>query len=133
MRQTYIVSRPGWQADPHSLDRLGSGIRIDWSQVSDDYLNADGKKEIPSGTPIGDTLGDGGSPRVAITNPAIGLLETTAVEGDLTAAKTGYGLVIGGVIYETLLPAALDEDTQNELQAAGTGFVFQTYFDSRAA
>jgi hypothetical protein len=78
-------------------------------------------------------------PRVVTTNPAIGLLATDAIENDRSAAQSGYGLIIGGVIYEPLLPEAtgsprtLAAGIKTELQAAGvsTGFVFHVYADDR--
>ena len=134
---TTTVATPGWLVDPHSADRDG-GHQIDWAQVS--ATNADGKKTIPAGATVGILLGNGKiSPRVATTNPAVGLLETTAVEGDPTAALTGYGLIVGGVIHENLLPDAtgtprtLAAAIKTELNAAGTGFAWRTYNDGRAS
>lgn len=68
------------------------------------------------------------------------ILETPAVEDDPTAAKTGYGCMIGGVLFENLLPdasgspAVLPADYKTELQAAGvgTGFAWERYEDSLA-
>lgn len=69
---------------------------------------------------------------------AIGFLETHADEDSPTDAMSGYGVIIGGAIYENLLPDAsgtprrLPTGYKNELQAAGTGFAFYDYEDSRA-
>lgn len=101
-----------------------------------------GSKVLPAGTPVGDALGSGKvAPRIVTTNPAIGLLETAAVENDVSAAISGVGIVIGGVVFENLLPAAwlsgtpkvLASAVKTELQTAGvgTGFAFQQYGDSR--
>lgn len=96
-----------------------------------------GKKKLPAGTAIGTLLGDGKiSPRVVTTNPAVGLLATAAVEGEEFAAATGYGIFIGGVFYENMLPDAvsgtLPSAIKTELNANGTGFAFRTYSDDRA-
>lgn len=97
-----------------------------------------GRKYLPAGTVVGDLLGSGKvSPRVVTTNPAMGVLETDAIEGDPTAAKSGYGVIRGGALYEALLPDAsgsprvLAGAIKTELNASGTGFVFLTYSDQR--
>lgn len=94
-----VVTRVGGPSpivDPSSIDRT-NGVQIDWANVS--TTNADGKKTLPAFTVVGTLLGSGkASPRVATTNPAVGMLATSAVEGDPTAALSGYGLIVGGVI-----------------------------------
>lgn len=100
-----------------------------------------GPKTLKAGTVVGELLGTGKvSPRVVTTNPAIGLLETDAVEDDLQDAASGYGVIVGGVIFENLLPDAtggppkvLASAVKTELQTAGvgTGFAFQEYQDVR--
>lgn len=104
------------------------------------YVGPNGKRVLPAGTAVGETLGSGKiSPRVASTNTAIGLLETTAVEGEAQAALSGYGVIVGGVVFENLLPdatggppATLASGIKTELAAAGTGFSWQSYGDSRS-
>lgn len=74
-----------------------------------------------------------------------GLLETNAIEGDPSAALTGYGVIVGGVIYENLLPDATAGATTGTLPTAyktemmgstsspaSTGFVFEQYADNRS-
>lgn len=125
-------------ADPHSLDR-NDGRQVDWANVS--ATNADGHKYIPAGTVVGDLLGTGKiSPRVVTTNPAIGILEAEAIEGDTTAALSGYGVLVGGVFFENLLPDAtggppktLATAIKTELGSAGTGFAFIVHEDSRGS
>lgn len=100
-----------------------------------------GNKVIKAGTPVGDLLGSGKiSPRIATTNPAIGLLETDAVEGDPSAAISGYGVISGGSIYVNMLPAVwltgtpkvLITAVATELQTAGVGsFRWYQYSDAR--
>jgi hypothetical protein len=100
-----------------------------------------GDKVLPAGTVVGELLGTGKvSPRVASTNPAVGFLETDAVENDPIAAKSGYGMIVGGVLYENLLPDAsgspkvLASAIKTELNTAGVskGFRFEQYADNRA-
>lgn len=137
-RTSYTVSSPGFIADHNSIVRTG-GRQIDWANVGAGYIDATtGKKVLKAGTAVGDTLGAGKvSPRVAATNAAIGLLETDAVEGDTNAPLSGYGLIIGGAVFETLLPDStgnprtLDANIKTELNAAGTGFAFLAYSDAR--
>lgn len=64
--------------------------------------------------------------------PAMGLLEGPAVEGDLNAALTGYGLIVGGVVYENLLPE-ISSTIKTELETNGLTFLFETYGDDRAS
>jgi hypothetical protein len=73
---------------------------------------------------------------------AIGLIETDAVENDRAASLTGYGIIIGGAVFENLLPDAtggppevLNSTYKTELQTAGvgTGFAFYQYADDSAA
>jgi hypothetical protein len=72
---------------------------------------------------------------------SIGILETDATEGDKSAALSGYGLIVGGVVYENLLreatggpPAVIPSAYKTELQTAGvgTGFGFRQYSDNRS-
>lgn len=100
---------------------------------------ATGKKMLPAGTVVGSLLGAGRvSPRIVTTNPAIGLLETNAIEDDPDAALSGYGVIVGGVVYEALLPDStgtprtLSAAIKTELANAGTGFSYEPYADSRA-
>jgi hypothetical protein len=98
-----------------------------------------GKKVLPQHCAVGDELGNGKlAPRVATTNPAIGLLATNAIEDDPSAGMSGYGVVKGGVFYENMLPDAtgtpkeLPAAIKTELQASGTGYAFEQFGDSRA-
>ena len=72
---------------------------------------------------------------------SIGLLEADAVYQDKSAALSGHGVIVGGVIYENLLPeasgspATISSTFKTELQTAGvgTGFAFRQYADDRAS
>lgn len=102
-----------------------------------------GYKRIPAGTPMGTLLSgnDSMSPRVVTTNPAVGLLATEAHENSRSDSRSGYGLFLGGVVYENLLPGAtgtprvIASAIKTELQTAGvgTGFSFKQYVDSSAS
>lgn len=137
-RTTIVSTRISFIVDERSVMRDG-GHQIDWANVADTYKNADGKKEILAGTVMGTLLGSGKmSPRVATTNPAVGVLATTAVEGSPNMPKSGYGLIIGAAVYENLLPdasgspAVLATAVKNELKANGYAWSFHSYADSRA-
>jgi hypothetical protein len=138
-RTSHVVGSAGFIADHSSIVR-DPGRQIDWANVAAGYIDAtSGKKVLKAGTVVGELLGTGKvSPRVVTTNPAVGLLETDAIEGDQSAALSGYGMLIGGAVYEALLPDAtggpprtLAAAVKTELQAAGTGFAFVKYQDNR--
>ena len=135
MRNTYVAATPGFIADHQSIVLRGTGVQIDWATVNASFVDANtGKKRLQAGTPVGEvTAGGKVAERVVTTRPAIGLLATDAVEGARIGANDSYGLIIGGAVYENLLPVALDAATITELQDAGTGFAFQDYADDRAS
>jgi hypothetical protein len=99
---------------------------------TDDY-------SIPAGTVMAELSSGKVIPRAIIpgSETAIGLLETEASYLDRAAALSGYGIIVGGLVYENLLPDANGGSTINstyktELQTAGvgTGFGFATYADN---
>lgn len=99
-----------------------------------------GAKFLPAGTVCGSLLDNTGkmSPRVVTTNPAVAILETNATDDPLSPdASSGYGFIVGGVIFENLLPEAsgspkvLASAVKTELASAGMGWVFQQYADTR--
>lgn len=102
-------------------------------------VSGTGDKVLKGGTAVGDAASTTGKlrPRVVTTNPAIGLLATDAIENDPSAALSGYGVIIGGAVYEALLPDAtgsprtIAAGIKTELNAAGTGFAFLLYADDR--
>lgn len=134
-RTSVNLSRLPFVADPHSVMR-NSGRQIDWANVS--ATDADGNKVVYAGTVVGELLGTGKvSPRVVTTNPATGIMETTAVEGEQEASLSGYGIIIGGHLYENLLPDAtgtpktLASAVKTELNSNGFRFSFEQYGDNR--
>jgi hypothetical protein len=74
----------------------------------------------------------------------MGFLETNAIQNSISAALTGYGVIIGGVLFENLLPDAtagattgtLPDAYKTELMNAtnprATGFAFEQYQDNRS-
>ena len=139
-RTTLSVSRPSFVVDWNGVVR-DTGRQIDWANVAAGYIDATtGKKRLPAGTVVGDLLGAGKvSPRVVTTNPAIGILLQDAVEDDPAGALSGVGVMLGGPVYEALLPDAsgsprtLAAAIKTELNGAGTstGFSFHVWEDQR--
>lgn len=131
-RTTQCVSTPSFIADPASAAR-STGRQVDWANVDSSFAGSDGKKVIPAGHRVYETTEGKIIPKqTAAQEPLLGLIETNAIEGDKSAALSGYGVIIGGVVYTELLPETLDSTAQAELAAVGTGFAFETYSDSRA-
>lgn len=98
-------------------------------------------KRIPAGTIMAALSSGKLIPRSAVTGAetATHILEASANEEDLVGDlggdnHPGYGVIVGGVIYENLLPDFADADFatwQGELETAGvgTGWVWETYSD----
>jgi hypothetical protein len=84
---------------------------------------------LASGLVVPSALGTGG-----VT--AYGLLATNAHEGAREDAATGYGMILGGVIYENLLPeatgspAVINSTWKTELLARGNIWQFLQYSDN---
>lgn len=93
------------------------------------------EKVIPAGTVMCELSGSLIVPRAARpgSEAAIGILWSTATEAAFTPnsdALTGYGIIVGGVIYETLLPETITS-YKTELETNGTSWVWATYADTR--
>lgn len=142
------LASPGFIVDPQSVD-LNSGRQIDWPNVPAAYVQAEsGKKHLPAGKVVLEQADGTLIPRPTgdVAQPAgttlIGVLATSADEDSDVAALTGYGVVIGGVVYEELLPDVNDANwatagmnrgaLRDDLAAAGKGFVYETYEDNRS-
>ena len=133
-RTTKSVTRPGFVVD-HATAQLNGGRKIDWDSVPVSYENDAGDKVIPAGTPMADNA-NGMVPRADLAadgsgGEAFGLLASAADEGARSDALTGYGVIVGGVMYEDLLPVALTATYKTELDSNGNGFVWETYEDDR--
>lgn len=95
-------------------------------------------KVIKAGTIMAQLASGKTIPRAAVTGAetATAILETAALERD-ESVGVGYGHIVGGVIYQNLLPDfghASFATWKGELTAAGvgTGFSWLTYADNTA-
>lgn len=61
---------------------------------------------------------------------ATGLLISQAREDSKVAAKSGYGILVGGVVYANLVPGLTDA-IKADLASEGCGIRYETYQDSR--
>lgn len=98
-----------------------------------------GYKMIPAGTRMGDAGTNGRIyPRVATSNPAKMVLATNAREDGEYGASHSYGVFLGGVLWENLMPGAtgtpkvIPSAEKTELAAAGCFFTFKQHRDSTA-
>jgi hypothetical protein len=115
---------------------------LQFALVNDEvaYYGGTGQKSIPAGKVMCELASGKVCPRDSRpgSETAMALLETTAIEGEPSQAKTGFGMIVGGVIYENLLPDAsggtISSTYKTELQTAGvgTGFAWQQYADNRS-
>lgn len=123
-----------------SLAVAALAAQIENNDTATYLVSESGKKVIPSGTIMAALASGKLIPRSAVTGSetATCLLASNAVEDGEHNALTGFGRILGGVVFENLLPdfghASLGT-WKGELQAAGvgTGFAFKTYADTRAA
>lgn len=103
------------------------------------YYGGTGDKVIAAGTVMAELSGGKLVPRVDRpgSETATCILESSASDGDEAAAASGYGCIVGGVIYENLLPTYSDANwstIKGELNTAGVGyFVWETYADNRSS
>lgn len=94
-------------------------------------VSKSGSKVIPGGTVMCRLSGGKIVPRAVHpgSEQAIGLLVGSAIENLYEHAMTGYGIIVGGVIYETLLPETITS-YKSELATNGSGWVWLNYADS---
>lgn len=136
-RTEYNLSTPGFVCDNNSM-RKNSGRQIDWTNVAAGYVDADsGLKTIPAGTVMAASdVADGSVVPAAngshVSGNPIGVLVSTAIEDDESAALSGYGIYVGGVIFLDLLPETSGGTNaySSDLQSNGLTFQFETYADS---
>lgn len=103
------------------------------------YYGGTGSKVIPAGTAMAELSSGKIVPRVDRpgSETATGLLASSAAEDDESAASSGVGLVVGGVIYENILPSYVAgepwDTIKGELNTAGVGFfIWESYADDRS-
>lgn len=137
--QARVTANAALAATSLTVDELQFAVPDD-AQAT---IGGTGTRSIPAGTVIAELTSGKVVPRAIRpgAETATGILETNAVENDRSAALSGYGVIIGGALYENLLPdatgtpAVLPTAYKTELQTAGvgTGFAFFQYGDTRGS
>lgn len=96
-----------------------------------------GKKSLPAGTILSQLTSGKVVPRSSATTTAIGILESSAVQDSPIGDTTGYGVIVGGVVHENLLPdynadpaSPYQTTWKPELATSGTGFSWQLFSDN---
>lgn len=80
-------------------------------------------------------VGAAASENVTVAATALGIMVASAQEDSKSDSLSGYGVYVGGVFYETMLPDAGDAALallKTELNTYGNGFLFESYQDVRA-
>ncbi len=141
---TRQLSRAQWLVDWANAPR-DLGAQIDWASVDPARVDAQGKKYVPDGTIMARIASNGKLiPRRDVaargnalgTEVAVGILLGEAGESDRNDALTGYGLILGGVVYNNLLPdfgQANLATWKTELETNGLTFVYLTHTNTAAA
>lgn len=121
-----------------TVEALDAGIED--NDTATYLVSISGAKAIPAGTVMCALASKLMIPRAARTGAetAFCLLASNAIEDAPHNALSGFGCILGGVMYENLLPDFSNASWatfKTELQAAGvsTGFSWRTYEDTRAA
>lgn len=102
-------------------------------------VGGSGAKLITAGLCVAQMASGKVVPRADIpgSETAIGFLATNAIEGDNSQALSGFGVIVGGVLYENLLPDAVAGNlpagyiTELIASKVSTGFAFEDYGDNR--
>jgi hypothetical protein len=115
-----------------TLTVLALDAAIEDNDTATYIVSASNDKVIPAGTVMCELSTGYVVPRAARpgSEAAIGILWSTATQNSLTDALTGYAIIVGGVIYETLLPETITS-YKTELETNGTSWVWETYSDNR--
>lgn len=141
---TRQLSRAQWLVDWANAPR-DLGAQIDWASVDPARVDAQGKKYVPDGTIMARIVSNGKLiPRRDVaargnalgTEVAAGILIGQANEGDTSDALTGYGLILGGVVYNNLLfdfGHANLATWKTELETNALAFVYLTHTNTAAA
>jgi hypothetical protein len=125
---SYYVIAAGLTADVFSVSTTATGAAVN-------LATNDGTAIVRQTT--GGTYAASGT--IVASRSAVGILETDAVSQGHGDSLSGYSLLVGGVVYDTLLPDAtgtpkvLPAAYTSELAAAGCTFKYATYADSRAS
>ena len=141
---SYRLSRAQWLVDWANAPR-DLGGQIDWASVDPARVDAHGKKYVPDGTIMARIASNGKLiPRRDVaargnalgTEVAAGILIGEANESDRNDALTGYGLLLGGVVHNNLLPdfgQANLATWKTELETNALTFVYLTHTNTAAA
>jgi hypothetical protein len=142
---SYQLSRAQWLVDWENSPR-DLGAQIDWDSVDPARVDANGRKYVPDGTIMARIAASGkviprrdvalAEGNAAGTETAVGILIGQANESDRTDALTGYGLLLGGVVYGNLLPDVGQAGLatwKTELETAALTFVYLTHTNTAAA
>lgn len=133
--QARVTANAAAGATSVTVDELQFGVADNATAT----VGGTGLRSLPAGVVVAEMSGGKVVPRAIRpgSETAIGLLATDAVENDRAAALSGYGVIIGGAIFENLLPdaaggATIDSTYKTELQTAGvgTGFAWLAYSDN---
>lgn len=121
------------------------GGHIDWTKVPNaaPYARPDGSKTIPAGTILSRDADGKRYPREQVnlgTNPTHTAQEiawNAIQQNNKEDGHRAYAFIVGGVMWRNLLAKHHVDHASfatflTELRAAGTGFRFETYVDSRA-
>jgi hypothetical protein len=133
-RTTYTPSQLPFIVDPHTIVRNG-GRQVDWETLAGEdpaVTSVSAGSLMVEVALTGLILPYGSAP--GAETPSMILESNASVDDAENIGALGYGCIVGGVIYSNLLPDAEDvgfDDALAALQDAGTGFVFETYADSR--
>ena len=130
-------SSAGFIVDPKSIVR-GSGRQIDWSKVTAGATyGAAGSRVLKAGTILSEVTATGKVVPRALgasgTGSAFAILETAAHESSETDSLSGFGVILGGGIYDNKLADAADAAFATMKTELGARFYYETYGDSRAS
>lgn len=137
----HTISRPPFVGDWNKAILMPVGRQIDWANVPTSYIPAgDTKKQIPAGTVMCATEGGDGEviPYVDAlgAETALCLLATNAREDAPQDAHGNYGMLIGGPVWDNLLPeatgtpAVIAAQAKSEMATAGCTFFYMQYSDN---
>ncbi len=104
---------------------------IEASDTATYSVSLSNNKVVPAGTVMAQLASAMLVPRAARPGAevAIGILISTATENSKTDSLSGYGVIVGGVIYESLLPEVITA-YKTDLETYGTSWAWLPYADS---
>lgn len=131
--ETAILTAPA-AAGATTLTVEALDAQIESGDTAPYIVSESGNKVIPAGTVMAFLSGTKMVPRAVQpgSEGAWGLLMSTAEENSKSDSLSGYGVIVGGVIYENLLPETITS-YKTELETNGTTFLWLTYSDSSEA